>query len=129
MSGVAFLSKQNPPSAVSCKYKKQKMDRLRFFLATILFAILLNCQNAPNPSVTGTQIRYEVAQSARVRIKIYDALGRHVTTLVDGVKGPGVHSARWDGRNSKGKPVTSGVYFYKMEAGNFAATRKMLALR
>jgi flagellar hook assembly protein FlgD len=64
-----------------------------------------------------------------VSIKIYDALGRHVTTLAEGVKGAGVHSAEWNVRNSKGKPVTSGMYFYKMEAGDFTATRKMLVLR
>jgi hypothetical protein len=86
-------------------------------------------QNAPNPCINATKIRYEVARSARVRIKIYDALGRRVAVLVDGVKAPGVHSAEWNVRNSKGKPVTSGVYFYKMESGSFTATRKMLVLR
>jgi hypothetical protein len=86
-------------------------------------------QNAPNPCFNTTQIRYEVAQSARVRINIYDALGRQVAALVDGVKGPGVYLTQWDGRNSAGRPVTSGVYFYKIEAGPFTATRKMLVLR
>jgi flagellar hook assembly protein FlgD len=64
-----------------------------------------------------------------VRIKIYDALGRQVAVLVDGTKTPGVHSAEWNGCNSKGKRVTSGVYFYKIEAGAYTATRKMLVLR
>jgi hypothetical protein len=86
-------------------------------------------QNTPNPCIGATRIRYEIGRSARVRIKIYNALGREVCVLVDGAKGPGVHSADWDGRNSKGERVTSGVYFYKMEADAFTATRKMLVLK
>jgi hypothetical protein len=86
-------------------------------------------QNVPNPSVAGTQIRYETARPAMVTIKVYNALGKEVCTLVDGAKGPGQHSAYWDGRNRRGERVTSGVYFYKMEAGAFSATRKMLVLR
>jgi hypothetical protein len=86
-------------------------------------------QNAPNPCIAGTQIRYEIARPLRVIIKIYDALGREVCTLVDGVKQPGEHAVYWDGSNHRGERVTSGVYFYNMEAGDFAATRKMLVLR
>jgi hypothetical protein len=86
-------------------------------------------QNTPNPCVTGTEIRYETARQARVTIRVYDALGRQVCVLVDGVKPPGEHLARWDGRNDRGERVTSGVYFYNIEAGEFSATRKMLVLR
>jgi hypothetical protein len=86
-------------------------------------------QNAPNPCINGTDIRYEVALAARVRIKVYNALGQEIKILVDGNRAPGAHSAHWDGRNAAGEPVTSGVYFYKIEAGPFTATRKMLVLR
>ena len=85
--------------------------------------------SAPNPCVTDTQIRYETARPVRVNIRIYKALGRQVCVLVDGLKEPGQHSAHWNGRNKRGERVTSGVYFYKMEAGAFTATRKMLVLR
>ena len=86
-------------------------------------------QNAPNPCINATQIRYGIGRSARVRITVYDALGRKVRTLVDATQEPGEHTARWDGCNQRGERVTSGVYFYNMEAGGFAATRKMLVLR
>jgi len=86
-------------------------------------------QNVPNPCINGTRIRYQTAREGRVQIRIYDALGRRVCVLVDAVKEPGVHSARWDGCNHVGERVSSGVYFYKMEAGDFTATRKMLVLR
>jgi hypothetical protein len=86
-------------------------------------------QNTPNPCINTTQIRYELARSARVRIAVYDALGRRVRTLVAATQEPGEHTARWDGCNDRGERVSSGVYFYNMEAGDFAATRKMLVLR
>jgi hypothetical protein len=86
-------------------------------------------QNVPNPCVSGTTIRYEIARPVGVAIKIYNALGQEVRVLVDGTKEPGVHSVQWDGRNAAGERVTSGVYFYKIEAGPFTATRKMLVLR
>jgi hypothetical protein len=86
-------------------------------------------QSAPNPCVTGTEIRYETGCQVRVSIRIYDALGKEVRTLVNAVKQPGQHAVHWDGYNDSGKPVTSGVYFYKMEAGDFTATRKLLVLR
>jgi hypothetical protein len=86
-------------------------------------------QSAPNPCINGTDIRYEVALATRVRIKVYNALGQEIRILVDGSRAPGAYSAHWDGRNTAGEPVTSGVYFYKIEAGPFTATRKMLVLR
>jgi flagellar hook assembly protein FlgD len=64
-----------------------------------------------------------------VKIKVYNALGQLTRVLVDGVKEPGVRSIRWNGCNDKGERVSSGVYFYKMEAGDFTATHKMLVLR
>ena len=86
-------------------------------------------QNMPNPVASRTQVSYEVASPARVRIKVYDAQGRLVRTLVDANVDPGRYQAHWDGRNSAGGTVSSGVYFYKMEADRFYATRKMLVLR
>jgi hypothetical protein len=83
----------------------------------------------PNPSISSAEIRYEVARTARVRIKIYNALGQEIRVLVEGVKEPGEHSAPWDMRNGLGERVSSGVYFCNMEAGDFKATRKILVLR
>ena len=86
-------------------------------------------QNMPNPVASHTQVRYEVARSSRVSIKVYDAQGRLVSTLVDAKVEPGRYVALWDGKNSAGGAVSSGVYFYKMEAGHFSATRKMLVVK
>jgi hypothetical protein len=86
-------------------------------------------QNLPNPCVASTAIRYTVASHAHVEIKVYNALGQMVRVLTDGVKEPGVHTVHWDGCNVRGDRVSSGVYFYQIEAGPFSATRKMLVLR
>lgn len=83
-------------------------------------------QNAPNPCRQSTDIRYEIACAGRVSIKIYDARGRLVRTLVDERGAPGRYAAHWDGTNASGRRVSSGLYFYKMESADFTATRKML---
>lgn len=86
-------------------------------------------QNVPNPVMSTTQVSYEVATPTRVSIKVYDAQGRHVRTLVDAKVDAGKYLAHWDGMNAAGGRVSSGVYFYKMESDRFNATRKMLVVR
>ncbi len=86
-------------------------------------------QNSPNPWGASTEIRYDVAAATPVRIKIYSPTGRLIRTLVDRSVQPGCHTAAWDGTNSSGKQVGDGIYFYKMEAGEFTATRKLLLMR
>jgi hypothetical protein len=67
--------------------------------------------------------------SYRVIIKIYDVLGQLILTLRDEQQRPGLYQLTWDGRNSAGQAVPSGVYFCVLEAGNFKATQKMLLVR
>ena len=86
-------------------------------------------QNFPNPFNPSTTIQYDMKEKGLVRIKIYNVAGALVRTVVDGVKDAGTYSIAWDGRNSAGTAVASGIYFYKMEAKGFAETRKMVLLR
>jgi hypothetical protein len=86
-------------------------------------------QNTPNPVVSGTEIAYEVASGVRVNLEVFDALGRLVCVLEDERKVPGSHVSHWDGRNAEGERVGAGVYFYRIKAGEFAATRKMIVLQ
>ena len=79
-----------------------------------------------NPTTT---VRYQVPEDARVVIRVYDLLGRVVTTLVDAQVSAGFYHRVWDGRNDAGLRVASGVYIYRMEAGTFVQTRKMLLLK
>ncbi|MFC1481739.1 T9SS type A sorting domain-containing protein, partial [Candidatus Neomarinimicrobiota bacterium] len=86
-------------------------------------------QNYPNPFNPTTQIRFNVATTAPVRLAVYDLTGRLVTTLVHDVKQPGAYRIEWNGRDRLGRSLSSGVYFYVLEAGDFRATKKMLLLK
>ncbi|RMI13841.1 MAG: hypothetical protein D6681_05615, partial [Calditrichaeota bacterium] len=56
-------------------------------------------------------------------------LGREIATLVNEKMAPGMYEVQWDGRDDTGKPVSSGVYLYRLKAGDFTATRKMILMR
>jgi hypothetical protein len=86
-------------------------------------------QNEPNPFVTKTGIVFGVAHASQVLIRVFDIRGRCVRTLTDRRYQPGKHSVEWDCTNDSGGAVASGLYFYRMEAGSFKATRKLLILR
>jgi hypothetical protein len=89
-------------------------------------------QNYPNPFNPTTKIAFEIEEGAapgRVTLAVYDVTGARVRTLVDQVVKPGLHSAVWDGRNSRGETVSSGVYFYRLATPSRALTRKMLLLK
>ncbi|MBN2356093.1 FG-GAP repeat protein [candidate division KSB1 bacterium] len=86
-------------------------------------------QNYPNPFNGYTKIAYDLPEKAFVRINITDVLGRRVRTIVYGEQEPGTHVCGWDGRNQGGKEVTGGVYFYKMEAGDYVQVKSMTLVR
>jgi uncharacterized delta-60 repeat protein len=81
-------------------------------------------QNYPNPCNPATTIEYALPTHARVSLRVYDILGREVRVLVDGEQPAGSHAVRFDAAN-----LSSGVYFYRLQAGTFAASRKFLLLR
>ena len=90
--------------------------------------------NYPNPFNPETWIPYRLAQAAEVTLEIYDATGGLVRRIDVGFKPPAVYESRasaiyWDGRNESGEAVGSGLYFYKMSAGDYSATRKMLIIK
>jgi hypothetical protein len=86
-------------------------------------------QNYPNPFNAGTIIEYNLAKSAKTVIKIFDILGREVITLVQGNQKQGVHRIHWDGRDNLNQSVATGVYLFRIEAGEFICTKKMVYLR
>jgi hypothetical protein len=86
-------------------------------------------QNYPNPFNAGTTISYELSKVATVRLKIFDALGRELLTLVEGEQVPGVYEWHWDGRDKLGRTVASGVYFYRLEAQNTVATKSLSVMK
>ncbi len=85
--------------------------------------------NAPNPFTESTTIPYQLADDENVTISIYDVLGRRVETLVDATQRAGVHQVRWIPRESGARSLASGIYFCRMEAGSYTATRKLVLVR
>jgi len=90
--------------------------------------------NYPNPFNPETWIPYQLSQAAEVKLEIYDGQGRLVKKLELGWQPAGYYtttaeSIYWDGRNSNGEQVSSGLYFYQLEAGDYTQTRKMVILK
>jgi hypothetical protein len=86
-------------------------------------------QNYPNPFNPTTTISYSLAHSSHVEIKVYNILGHEIRTLINEFKENGQYSVQWNGKNSSGKNVSSGIYFYTIRAGDFSQLKKMLLVR
>ncbi len=86
-------------------------------------------QNVPNPFNPSTQVSFALPTAAKVNLSIYNVLGQHVKTLVDTDMRAGYQTVTWDGTDNTGHTVASGVYFYKLNAGDFTATKKMMMLK
>jgi hypothetical protein len=86
-------------------------------------------QNFPNPFNPETVISYTLRHATQASVVIYSLLGRQIATLVDERQTAGTHSITWDGRDQDGRPVASGVYFYRLKAGDVAQTKKMILLK
>ena len=86
-------------------------------------------RNAPNPFNPATLIGYQLPEAGLVRLAIYNLLGQEVRVLVNETKEAGSFTAAWDGTDALGRRVASGVYLYRINAGAFSATRRMLLLK
>jgi len=86
-------------------------------------------QNYPNPFNPITTLRYDLPENSYVNVTVYDMLGREVRTLVNTTQDAGFKSVIWDATNEYGNPVSAGVYLYKIQAGEFVQTKKMVLLK
>jgi hypothetical protein len=86
-------------------------------------------QNQPNPFRNTTGLQFQIPRAERVVLRVFNSLGQHVRTLVDGEVGAGRHDVRWDGRDSAGRAVAAGVYYYRIDTDSFSRVRKMSLLR
>jgi hypothetical protein len=85
--------------------------------------------NRPNPFNPSTIIAYAVPEESHVRITVVNILGQKVATLVDENKSPGMYETTWNSTDDNGVRVSSGIYLYRMEAGDFVQTRKMIFMK
>jgi hypothetical protein len=86
-------------------------------------------QNYPNPFNPQTRISYSLPQDAHVCLSVYNILGQKVKILLDKHQSAGVQTVSWNGTDDKGNQVSSGVYFYKLSAGEFSDMKKMLLVK
>ena len=87
-------------------------------------------RNYPNPFNSATTIRYGLPTEERVNLNVYNIHGQEVATLVNyEMKEAGYHIAIWDGRNFTGDKVASGIYIYRLQAGDFNEYKKMILVK
>ncbi len=86
-------------------------------------------QNFPNPFNPSTQIAFSIPVVEMVKLEIFNATGAKIATLFQGVLPAGKYVVSWDGTNAQGNPVPAGIYFYRLTAGNFQQTRRMVLLK
>jgi hypothetical protein len=104
MSGDSLVSIHNNNSQVPKEYKLY--------------------QNYPNPFNPITKIKFEIPEAAQVELKVYDALGKEVSVILNEYRQAGTHYVNFDG-----SVFASGLYFYKLKCGNFTCSRKMMLLK
>lgn len=93
---------------------------------------LLKCslsQNYPNPFNPETTIKYQIAETTPVSLKIYNFWGQEVLTLVDGIKEVGTYEVQWSAKNKLGEALPSGVYVYRLQAGDYVESKKLVLLK
>lgn len=86
-------------------------------------------QNFPNPFNPETTIEFDLPQSSKISLDIYNILGQKVRNLADKHFSAGQHSVRWDSNSDQGQPVPSGIYFYKLVTSEHSVSRKMVLVR
>jgi flagellar hook assembly protein FlgD len=85
--------------------------------------------NYPNPFNPETTIRFSVKEAGPVSVEIYNLKGQLVKRLVNEEKTAGEHSVVWNGTDNNNRPVSSGVYFYRMNAGKYSSSKKMIMMK
>mgnify|MGYP006228362371 FL=1 len=86
-------------------------------------------QNYPNPFNPVTTLQYDLPENTLVNITVYDMTGKVVRNLVNSQQSTGFKSVRWNASNDNGAPASAGVYLYKIQAGDFIDTKKMILLK
>ncbi|MBN1213650.1 MAG: T9SS type A sorting domain-containing protein [candidate division Zixibacteria bacterium] len=86
-------------------------------------------QNYPNPFNSGTVIEFHLVQTADIEIVVFDILGRPVREFCPGKRSPGTYRLEFDGRDNNHNALPSGVYFYRLKAGNLFQTKKLVVLK
>jgi hypothetical protein len=123
----AVCTKSSPYRIVLNKLRLPLISAITQNPVNILSKLVIN--NYPNPFNSSTIILFELSKRAEVTLMIYDITGRKIRTLISSAYLAGSHQIQWDGRDDSGNAVASGIYVYRIEAGKFIQSRKMLLLK
>ena len=130
-----FVDK-NPIGATSFYYRLKQIDVEGKFEYSDYLLVKLNIpekaelmQNSPNPFNPSTSIKFFIPNQSDVTIKVYDLLGREVTTLLNKNVSEGFYIVFWNGKDKFGNNASSGVYLYRLTAGSFAESKKMILVK
>ncbi len=115
--------------SVVAKSESGNEYRSRDVTVSVVSAVVELFQNHPNPFNPSTLIVYQLDEERQVDLAVYDVRGARVAVLVSEIKAAGKHEVLWDGRNTGGATVGSGVYFYRLKSGKNVITRRMLLLK
>ena len=114
-------------------YSGDKLELSRLTSKTISDVILPTdyalYQNYPNPFNPTTSIQFNLPQAGKAKIEIFNLLGKRVATPYDDIAPAGMNTIEWDGKNSAGNSVASGIYFYRLSADNYTDTKKMTLIK
>jgi len=86
-------------------------------------------QNYPNPFNPSTVITFAIPRQEQVQLRVYNAIGQRIRTLINSQRSAGSHTVVWDGKDHLGREVASGTYFYELVAGTFSKSARMLLVR
>ncbi len=115
------------PLEAAAQLNKKNLSNKQSSLSNLPLTFEIS-QNYPNPFNPKTTIHYQLSDEVKVSLKIYNLIGQEIANLVDGYKPAGYHFVTWNGRNSQGNKVPSGVYLYQFRAGEYSVTKKMVLL-
>ncbi|MFA6541480.1 MAG: T9SS type A sorting domain-containing protein, partial [Bacteroidota bacterium] len=85
--------------------------------------------NFPNPFNPATTIRFSLAEDGMTTLKIFDIMGREITTLAAEYLRQGAHEYQWNGTNEYSQQAATGIYFYRLQSGNNVSVKKMLLMK
>jgi hypothetical protein len=114
---VYILSGPGPSSSVDIEHEPTLPGRFQL------------SQNYPNPFNASTSIQFSLPSRQPIVLSVHNILGQQVAVLLERTMSPGTHKITWDGKDASGREMPSGVYLYRLSAGSFAETRKMLMLK
>ena len=126
---VVLLSYSGGNSGGGFSYSRKEVFPTHLWAGTIHPSTFRLNQNYPNPFNPTTNLSYELSADSYVTITVYDLLGNVVSNLVNTNQSSGYKSVQWNATNNQGEPVSAGVYLYKIKAGDFVDTKKMILLK